>query len=120
MKVAINTCFGGFNLSHKAIIAYAKRKGLNLVFKPDNVEDDTTFVHYYTKEPMVEANYYDTEEIYHSRADIDIIAVIEDLGQDADGRFAKLKIVTIPDDVEYTIEDYDGLEHIAEQHRTWS
>jgi hypothetical protein len=30
-----------------------------------------------------------------------------------------LEIVEIPDDVEYTIEEYDGLEHIAEKHRTW-
>jgi len=30
-----------------------------------------------------------------------------------------LAIVEIPDDVEYTIEEYDGNEHVAEAHRTW-
>jgi len=28
-------------------------------------------------------------------------------------------VLEIPDDVEFTIEDYDGSEHIAETHRTW-
>ena len=33
---------------------------------------------------------------------------------------AKLKIVEIPDDVEWIIEEYDGKEWIAEDHRRWS
>jgi len=42
------------------------------------------------------------------------------MGSNADGDHAELKVVEIPDDVEYLIEEYDGLEHIAEAHRTWS
>jgi len=49
-----------------------------------------------------------------------IIRVIEELGEAANGEHAALKIVEIPDDVEFTIEEYDGLEHVAENHRTWS
>jgi hypothetical protein len=30
MKVVINTCFGGFGLSEKAMVEYAKRKGITL------------------------------------------------------------------------------------------
>jgi len=48
-----------------------------------------------------------------------LIQVVEELGAAANGRCADLKIVEIPDDVEWTIEEYDGLEHIAEKHRTW-
>jgi hypothetical protein len=48
-----------------------------------------------------------------------LIQVIEELGDKASGRFSKLSIVEIPDDVEFTIEEYDGFEHVAEAHRTW-
>ena len=49
-----------------------------------------------------------------------IIRAIEELGEAANGEFAELKIVEIPDDVEFIIDEYDGLEHIAEKHRTWN
>jgi hypothetical protein len=45
---------------------------------------------------------------------------VQELGEAANGQYAKLKVVTIPDDVEWTIEEYDGMEWIAEAHRTWS
>lgn len=35
------------------------------------------------------------------------------------GEYAKLDIVEIPDDVDWTIEEYDGREWISEKHRTW-
>lgn len=57
------------------------------------------------------------------RQDPLLIRVIEELGggpqTGASGPVADLAIVEIPDGVEYTIEEYDGLEHIAEVHRTW-
>ena len=33
---------------------------------------------------------------------------------------AELKVVTIPDNVPWTIAITDGSEHVSEQHRTWS
>lgn len=53
------------------------------------------------------------------RTDKLLIQVIEELGRDANGGCAELKIVEIPDGVEYEICEYDGNEHIAEMHRTW-
>lgn len=54
------------------------------------------------------------------RDDPHLLQVIEELGESADGRCAKLKIVEIPADVEWAIEEYDGMEWVAEVHRTWS
>lgn len=53
------------------------------------------------------------------RSDPDLIDCIETLDSDADGRHASLKIVEIPVDVEWQIEEYDGAEWVAETHRTW-
>jgi len=53
------------------------------------------------------------------RTNPDLIRVVETLGKKADGMCAKLKVVEIPDGIRYTIEDYDGAEHIAEEHKTW-
>ena len=41
-------------------------------------------------------------------------------GVKLDGQFSELKIVEVPDDVNWYIEEYDGMEHVAERHRTWS
>lgn len=54
------------------------------------------------------------------RDDPTLIQVIEELGEKADGRCAKLKLVEIPDGVEWEIDEYDGLETIDEKHRSWS
>ena len=54
------------------------------------------------------------------RNDPALVEVVEKLGDKANGSFSKLKIVEIPDDVEWDIAEYDGLEWVEEVHRTWS
>jgi hypothetical protein len=58
------------------------------------------------------------------RNDPKLIQVIEELGAGhrtgASGPCADLRIVEIPDGTDYEIQEYDGLEHVAERHRTWS
>lgn len=49
-----------------------------------------------------------------------LVTVVQALGEDASGPYARLKIVTIPDEVNWTIMEYDGIEWVAEVHRTWS
>jgi hypothetical protein len=53
------------------------------------------------------------------RNDKDLVEIVESLGNLANGFCASLRIVEIPDDVEWHISEYDGIEHVAENHRTW-
>ena len=53
------------------------------------------------------------------RDDPVLVRVVKELGKASWGDHAKLKIVRVPADVDWQIEDYDGLEWVSEQHRTW-
>ena len=52
------------------------------------------------------------------RNDPDLVAVVESLGAEANGKFASLEVVEIPDGIDWRIEEYDGSESVAEG-RTW-
>jgi hypothetical protein len=93
MKVVINGCFGGFGLSDAALEEY---KGRRDITDPD----------FY---------YYDIP-----RDCPVLVAMIEEQGSAINGGFADLKVVEIPDGVNWYIAEYDGLEHVAERHRTWN
>jgi hypothetical protein len=49
-----------------------------------------------------------------------LVQVVQQLGTTANGPYAKLKVVEIPKYVKWHIAEYDGLEWVAEAHRTWS
>ena len=135
-NVVINRCFGGFGLSDEAVREYAKLKGFD-VFGYVNPPHDfnsyvrienslNSFLTYWVKEDA--GDNPTNEEInkvewLHQRDiprdDEALIKVVKTLKKKANGRCADLQIVKIPDDVEYEISEYDGLEHMAEKHRTW-
>lgn len=134
-EVIINSCYGGFGLSPKAIKRYLELKGKECFVYLNNVKLETDekieknknrmFLEYYTKD-FGEIVAYDENikefrfSIYDlDREDKDLIRVIKELGVKADGTFSKLKIIEIPEDIEYTIEEYDGIESIEEVHRSW-
>ena len=138
MKVAINRCFGGFGLSHEAVIRYFEIKGITVypeqkeyywkywTVPPEDRLEPKEGADFY-KLPMEERREYNeaySKQVFYegdvARNDPALIQAIEELGDAANGQFAEIAIVDIPDDVEYTIEEYDGMEHIAEVHRTWS
>lgn len=48
-----------------------------------------------------------------------LIQIIEELGEQANGSCAELKIVEIPNDVNWEINDYDGMESVRETSREW-
>lgn len=118
MKIVINRCYGGFGLSHHAFELYLTLKGIPFetsepAIRLWDLEKD------YWKAGMVdedEGYLYDREI---DRDDPVLVRVVEELGEDASGRFAKLKVVDVPDDVKWCIDEYDGIEWVAEQHRTW-
>lgn len=112
MKVVINSCHGGFGLSESAVLRYAELKGITL----------------YTKKSSYGSNLYYTDEKLSDmfldcsvpRDDPQLVQVVEELGIKANGFCSSLKIVKIPDDIKWHIEEYDGAEWVAEDHRTWS
>lgn len=123
-KLVINTCYGGFGLSHEAILEYLKLKGKEVYCYKDgqvlhDLHDalDMYLVEYYTSEEPTNSNYFSEYEI--PRDDLDLITVVESLGSRSFGPYSELKIVEIPDDVEWEVNDYDGVEWVAEKHRIW-
>jgi hypothetical protein len=142
MKVVINACYGGFSLSKEGCQRYFDIKGQQVW-----IEDDTKFksmglftVWMIPPEQRLESK--EGEEFYKmstpdriaynkqyaeqtwcardiDRHDTILVQVVEEDSAMASGRCAELKVVEVPDDVEYQIEEYDGLEHVAEKHRTW-
>ena len=89
IKVDINKCYGGYGLSREAY----EELGLewdNRGYKFDKERDN-----------------------------IRLIEVVEKLGDRCNGETARLKIVEIPADVKWTIEEDEGYEWVAEVHRIW-
>lgn len=86
-KVVANTCYGGFGLSEEAMVLYYERKGVD----PNEV-------------------LWSSRELV--RHDPDLIAVIEELGEEKSSGFcAQLKVVEINTPL-YRINEYDGMEWV--------
>jgi hypothetical protein len=117
MKVVINSCFGGFGLSDAAFEDLLTRKGVAWEKVKDKYDFDA---HYEAGHAGDEDYYLSYREYTENRADPDLVAVVEQFGNDVNTSYSELKIVDVPDDVEWFIVEYDGLEHVAEEHRTWS
>jgi hypothetical protein len=121
MKVVINRCFGGFGISNLAFEKLLERKGVEFQKVPAKFKfHDDVFDYYKAGSEQSDATYISEYEFYEQRNDPDLIAVIEEMGKDSWGWASELAIVEIPDDVDWHISEYDGLEHVAENHRTWS
>ena len=54
------------------------------------------------------------------RTDTDLVKVVETLGEEkSSGSLSELRIVEIPDGVDWELDEYDGIESIHEVHRSW-
>ena len=89
MKVVINSCYGGFGFSHKAIMRHAELTGFF-----SSIHD-------------------------MKRTDPILIQIVEEMGECVNSEYAKLKVVEVPDDIEFEINESGGLESIHEVHRSW-
>lgn len=90
MQIAVNSCFGGFSLSDKAVQLCAERGLITSTYPGEDVRSN----------PI-------------------LIGVIEELRDGADGAFAAIRIVDVPDDVQWQIGECDGQEWVEEKHRQW-
>lgn len=89
-KIVVNSCFGGFGLSSEAMNRLRQLKN-----EPDLYIHDL------------------------DRTDPCLVQVVEELGSKANDRASDLRIADVPDDVNWYIHDYDGVESIHEHHRHW-
>jgi hypothetical protein len=110
MKIVINSDYGGFGMSDEAIRMYADLVGFKLYEQVDG-----SFTMFYRDAEL--KDYFLDCDI--PRDDENLVKVVEALGTAANGKYSELKIVEIPDDVNWMICENDGREWVAERHRTW-
>ena len=124
-KVMINKCYGGFCFSKKAIQLYIERKQLDV--KPylwDHSEEESkpvllTWEAYQTQFQDSwhtcllhdNGNYFSQNEKIE-RDDKVMVSVVEELGAEANGQHAEIRMAEIMDNEEYEIHDYDGVESL--------
>lgn len=141
-KIVINDCYGGFGLSFEAVMHY-----LELIGQDVWPEEDSKFSRLvgptYWLLPPGPARMRPEPENWHTmsladraahnaaysqqvfspreiaRDDAYLVATVEALGKGANGQHSNLKVVTIPADIEWQIDEYDGAEWVAEKHRIW-
>lgn len=135
MKIVINSCYGGFSLSPAAMKAYYAKKGRPCYFfkginEYEMIQDKdltnernmSVWTAFDVENPTSASwghNYLDSRP--DNRTDPDLISAIEAVGlKESSGSCADLRIIEIPDDIKYEIDDYDGIETIHERHQTWS
>ncbi len=143
MKIVINGCYGGFSLSPEATLKLwalggpvdstpveeywgardaDERFGRNAALREwreylaagSTENRRALFVTVFTPD--------ETKVLYARdvpRNNPQLVQVVEEMGEAANGSCAKLRIVEVPDDAEWEIAEYDGNEHVAEKHRTW-
>lgn len=140
MKLVLNKQHGGYNLSQVAIMLYAERVGKKLyTYYQDYGRDNDKGVHYVRDKRKVtlggdfplyqtkdygdvyyldykgdhdewNSTFFDTDHI--ERDDEILIEIVEQLGAEANGFLAQLRVVEIPDDSYYHIDEYDGYETV--------
>lgn len=143
-RVVINVCHGGFGLSEEAVLRYLELCGRKCWPEYDTKFSSLTGPTYWLVPPGADRMESDpvnwsemslaerqahnqkySDQVFYdrdiARDDPFLVQVVQELGTDAaSGRHAELKVVEIPADVDWEINEYDGAEWVAERHRTWA
>lgn len=101
MKIVINRCFGGFSLSKKARDLLAER-GFEDAKNSKADKNNDTFHNYYP---------YHNDDIGFRTHPL-VVAVVEELGDEANGDCAKLKVIEFDAEPKIEISDFDGKEKV--------
>jgi hypothetical protein len=109
MKLVINRCWGGFSISEECAEYMASRGHKQAQLELEKSAEQGDWYGY---------GYRDGVDGY-DRTDPLLVEAVENLNDKANGRYANLVIVEIPDGIDYYIDDYDGQESIHEKHRSW-
>lgn len=109
-EVVINCDYGGFSISREAFLMLRKMKNEYALSEADIGE-------MWSDGSGPRELLFDCFCNNIARDNKDLIEVVKKLGEKVNGEFASLKIVEIPSDMKWHIEEYDGLEHVAEDHR---
>lgn len=112
--IVINKQHGGFGLSREAQLAYLERS--NIPYKLVD-RDDRHSTQRYGPHIMVNGQHWYDKMIH--RDDPVLVEIVREFGEAGWGEHAALKVIRIPADVDWVIEDYDGKEWVAEVHRIW-
>jgi hypothetical protein len=98
-RVVINTMYGGFGLSEKAMLLLEEKGVIELT------RTDSKFCPLRINEP--------DEDSIRFRSHPELIRVVEEMGEESFGPFAELEIVKIPDNIEFYIDSNDGMEWLS-------
>ena len=133
MKLVINSCYGGFRLSPKALKRYLELKGKNAYFYKQTKYEYRDGIDEFTRIDDIDSiksdlfiactaiDYGKVTNTYPSRAfedhsisrnDKHLIQTIEELGEEANTTVSRLTIVEIENGRWYKIDEYDGYESI--------
>jgi dihydrodipicolinate synthase/N-acetylneuraminate lyase len=127
-KIAYNACYGGFNLSDKAVERYAEIKGI-VLYKEENTHFGYSSYYFCPVEEYHEliskAEAGDAEararademffaqfELYDDRTNPILIQVIEELGEEVNTDVSDIRIRELEAGTKYIIDEYDGAETV--------
>lgn len=115
MKVVINTVYGGFRLNQQMLKLLVNHgvKTQFVGFECVGLGGKRVYKDKGSGELL--APWFDNH-----RNDPDLVAAVEEFNSCYNDCIHSLKVVTIPNGVDYVISDYDGVETIHEKHRMWS
>jgi hypothetical protein len=125
-KIVYNGCYGGFSLSHEAVMRYAEIKGIKLY-----TDEKYGFTNYYLcppeeydrisaeeqAKPVSPDRFERSNALYLSDRDFErtdpiLVQVVEELGDKANGMCAELRIAEVAAGTLYRIDEYDGFESV--------